>query len=237
MMCGYMLGTEVIRVRTVEDLKEMWCDIKKASGQNATLWCDGLVDDERLKTSKSGSKRKSKASDVESDDEVHSSKRSQKKKKVENDSKVQEIVDRLKSKHGTQYTVMQLRIWAELVSSGLYASTDEPPCNNSMFQRAGGGPSSSSKRKHDQEPGVTQALTEAASAIVNVLTSANRTTPHQPGQGVSASSPTKLIDSRAKLYKQLSELQNLKNVGVLTDIEYATEKETIMDLLKQLKSK
>ena len=55
---GYMLGTEVIRVRTVEDLRQMLCDIRKASGQNATLWCDGLVDDERLKTSKSGSKKK-----------------------------------------------------------------------------------------------------------------------------------------------------------------------------------
>ena len=55
---GYMLGTEVIRVRTVEDLRQMLCDIRKASGQNATLWCDGLVDDERLKTSKSGSEKK-----------------------------------------------------------------------------------------------------------------------------------------------------------------------------------
>lgn len=44
-----------------------------------------------------------------------------------------------------------------------------------------------------------------------------------------------MIDSRAKLYKQLSELQNLRSMGILTDAEYATEKETIMDLLKKLK--
>ena len=44
-----------------------------------------------------------------------------------------------------------------------------------------------------------------------------------------------LIDSRSKLYKQLSELQTLKSAGVLTNSEYATEKETIMDLLKQPK--
>ena len=65
-----MLGTEVIRVRTVKEMSR-------------------LSDDERQKASKSGSKRKSKASDGESDEEVHSSRRSQKKKKVENDSKVQ----------------------------------------------------------------------------------------------------------------------------------------------------
>ena len=108
--------------------------------------------------------------------------------------KVQEIVDNLKSKHGTKYTVFQLRIWAELISSGLYTSTDEPPCNNSMFQRAGGG--SSSKKKQDQ---------------------------NESAAGIATSSPARLIDSRSKLYKQLSELQNLKSAGILTDSEYATE--------------
>ena len=51
------------------------------------------------------------------------------KKKINNEIKVQEIVDSLKSKHGTKYTVLQLRIWAELVSSGLYTGTEEPPCH------------------------------------------------------------------------------------------------------------
>ena len=54
----------------------------------------------------------------------------------------------------------------------------------------------------------------------------------RPGASTS-SSPAKMIDSRAKLYKQLSELQNLRSTGILTDAEYATEKETIMDLLKK----
>ena len=47
-------------------------------------------------------------------------------------------------------------------------------------------------------------------------------------------SPAKLIESRSKLYKQLSELQNLKSMGVLTDTEYIEEKETIMGLLGKL---
>ena len=233
---GYMVGTEIIRVRTEEDLKEMWGEIRK--NRCTALWCDGLVDDESGKSSKSskpGRKRKHAASDEESDYEATSSQstKTQKKKKMGNETKVQEVVDSLKSKHGTKYTVLQLRIWAELVSSGLYTSIEEPPCNNSMFQRAGGG--SSSKKKQDRSgSGVAQALT----AFTQVLTGATKAVSvPSSGQGVSSSSPARLIDSRSKLYKQLSELQNLKSAGILTDSVYATEKETIMDLLKLLKGK
>ena len=60
--------------------------------------------------------------------------------------KAQEIFDDLKSKHGTQYTVMQLRIWAELIAGGLYSNTSDPPPENSMFQKAGGGSSGQKKR-------------------------------------------------------------------------------------------
>ena len=158
---GYMMGTEIIRVRSEEDLKEMWGEIKRSPC--TALWCDGLVDDssgKSSKSSKSGRKRKRAASDEESDNEANQPTKIQKKKKADNEIKVQEIVDSLKSKHGTKYTVMQLRIWAELVYSGLYTSTEEPQCNNSMFQRAGGGSSSREKKKQEQnEAGVAQALT------------------------------------------------------------------------------
>ena len=73
---GYMVGTEVIRVRTEEDLKEMWGEVRK--NWCTTLWCDGLVVDESSKSnsnksSKPGRKRKRAASDEESDDEATSS--------------------------------------------------------------------------------------------------------------------------------------------------------------------
>ena len=47
-------------------------------------------------------------------------------------------------------------------------------------------------------------------------------------------SPAKIIDNHSKLYKQLSELKNLMTAGILSEDEYLSEKETIMDLLKQL---
>ena len=79
---GYMVGTAIIRVRTKEDLKEMWGDIKKS--QCTTLWCDGLVDEESGesgKSSKSGCKRKRAVSDEESDDEEVSLQRHRRRKR------------------------------------------------------------------------------------------------------------------------------------------------------------
>ena len=86
------------------------------------------------------------------------------------------------------------------------------------------------------DSGVAQALTEAASAITSVLTGLGKAVP-PPGHGATNNrcSPARLIDSRSKLYKQLSELQNSKSMGILNDAEYAIEKEMTMDLLRQLK--
>ena len=222
-----MQGTNVIRVRTKDDLLEMWSDIRKQ--RSCTLWCDGLVEF-GSKYSKSNIKRKH-ASDDESEEELPRSRK--KKKKAANEDRVQEVVDNLRSKQGSKFTTLQLRIWAELISSGLYTSTDEPPSNNSMFQRAGG--ESSGKKIPNQGESVAQAFAEAASAITSALTGTTKSAP--PTASTSTSSPAKLIDSRSKLYKQLTELQSLKSAGILTETEYATEKETIMDLLKQLKGR
>ena len=109
---------------------------------------------------------------------------------------------------------MQLLIWAELIASG---STSELPYQNSIFQRAG---SSSSQRKSDQgATAFTEALTDAATAVTCVLTQSgsSKRTP-RPGASTS-SSPAKMIDSRPKLYKQLSELQNLRSTGMTQNMQ------------------
>ena len=111
---------------------------------------------------------------------------------------------------------------------------DGPSSNNSMFKRAGTG-DAASKRK--SESPVSQALTGAATAITAALSKKDTQEAQQSTPRPSTSSPAKLIENRSKLYKQLSELKNLKSCGVLDDAEYATEKATIVDLLKQLSSK
>ena len=105
---------------------------------------------------------------------------------------------------------MQIRIWAELVVSGLpvYTGTsldlDDSPQNNSMFERAGAG--GKAAKSHGQgDSSVTKAFAEAASAM-----SALYSTPTSKASQPSSYSPARVIESRFKLYNQLTELQNLK---------------------------
>ena len=216
---GYVQGTTVVRIRTSEDLEELWSLLRQPH-KNTVLWCDGLI-------ARAGHKRKHSDDEDDSDTEQQQSRRSRSKKHDTNVQQVQDTVDQLKAKYGSSYTQMQFRIWAELIVGGM-CSIDRSPSNNSMFKGAGAGDEASKN--------VTQTLK-------NVITAALSAKDNQESQqstsrpSTSMSSPAKLIENRSKLYKQLSELKNLKGCGVLDDEEYAAEKATIMDLLKQLSSK
>ena len=106
-----------------------------------------------------------------------------------------------------------------------------------MFERAGAG--GKAAKSHDQgDSSVTKAFAEAASAM-----SALYSTPTSKASQPSSYSPARVIESRSKLYNQLTELQNLK-VQVFWMVwnikkekmvwNIKKEKETIMNLLKQL---
>ena len=81
----------------------------------------------------------------------------------------------VKEKHGSTYSPMRLRIWAEMKVGGLHTSLAEPP-TTTMFHRAGG----SGGKRRDAESPVIKAFTDAAN-------------------------PAKVIENRKKLYKQLSD--------------------------------
>ena len=61
---------------------------------------------------------------------------------------------------------MQLRIWSEMNVGGLHYSLDDPP-NTSMFIRAGGSNSGSTKRTANDD--LTKAMTQIASVTAAVV--------------------------------------------------------------------
>jgi hypothetical protein len=113
-----------------------------------------------------------------------------------------------------------------MIIGGLYSSKSDAP-NTSMFARAGG-------KEPKKKPEVAEALGEVAKhlscAITGAVPSAKR---GNTSSGVVAS-PAKSIDNRSKCYKQLGDLSELRNSGVLTEEEYLQEKEAIMITLKKL---
>ena len=143
------------------------------------------------------------------------------------------MMEALKTKHGGSYTQMQYRIWSEVYANGMHTDLDNPP-NNSMFNLSGSNTPSTKKRSNSTSPEVAQALSQAAtqvsSAIVAAFTPKASTTNCSGGM-----SPAKIFEGRSKCYKQLADLQLLKSQGLLDELEYASEKDAIMVMLKKLK--
>ena len=76
---------------------------------------------------------------------------------------------------------------------------------------------------------MSEVITHAAEALSSALASK---TSIPVGQ---STSPAKNIESRSKCCKQLSELDNLREKGILSNEEYMLEKSAVMAVLKQLK--
>ena len=220
-------GNSVVSIRNPADLAEVWADIRK--GNKVVLWCDGL----KVKPSSISNRRKrARESDEDETDEADETCTRSRKKKTkmsaqeEREEKVQSILRKLKDKHGTSFTPMQFRIWSEMHVGGIHSSLEDPP-TSSMFVRAGTG-----KKKGEGNMSMAEALTQAAVAISSTLSPRSSLPSSQP----TGTSPAKLIDSRSKYYKQLSDRNSLKVSGILTEDEYAEEKESVMSLLRKLKA-
>ena len=121
---------------------------------------------------------------------------------------------------------MQYQIWAEMKSGGLHDSMTTHPAT-SMFVRAGG---TTPKKVASVPDPMSQAICQLASALTP---KASSTTPAcRVGD-----SPAKVIENRSKCYRQLAELKNLMETGLLSEEEYTSERQAVMDTLHKLKGK
>ena len=212
---GYLQGNNAVIMRNEEDIREVLCSLQK--GSNTVIWCDGLV------TEQSKTSRKRQSLDSDSDDEERPTKKT---KKEENDSAVRKCIEDLNAAHKEKYTPMQYRIWAEMKSGGLHDSMTTPPAT-SMFVRAGG---TTPKKAASVSDPMSQAICQLASAL----------TPNKSSTSVAGrvgDSPAKVIENRSKCYRQLAELKNLVESCLLSEEEYISERQAIMDTLHKLKGK
>ena len=218
---GY-LQNMVISVRNGEDLAEIWATLHK--GTSVMLWCDGLRQSAAESASTSSRNKRKLQVSPDSDLECCSEEEDTVQSKRKKEDKVATIIADLKKRHGDSYTTMQYRIWAEMVSGGLHSSSTDPP-STSMFTRAGG--------NQGNTGGSKKSSSDTTASVLNQLTSA--LLPHPPTNPSSKSdSPGIIIENRSKCYRQLGELKNLHEGGLISEDEYACERECIMDTLKKL---
>ena len=114
---GYMKGGSKVWIRTASDVSDVWGFVR--SNESVSLWCHGVS------SCASKSKRRkdfSSDSDTDSDDPKDKKKRKKKKRKIsafeEKTNRIEELVTKLRQKHGSQYNTIQYRIWAEVADVG-----------------------------------------------------------------------------------------------------------------------
>ena len=125
---GYFRGNKRIWIRDKEDLREVQ-KMVQSDTHSVTLWCDGKTNERQAK--RTSSDLNLSDSDGENESPTHAPAKAKGKKKrtryEEKAERIDDIVDRLKSQHGREYTIIQYRIWAETMENGQHSSYDHPP--------------------------------------------------------------------------------------------------------------
>ena len=114
---GYTKSGNRVWIRTATDVEDIWSFVHR--GESVSLWCHGVS------TSAPKSKRQkdfSSESDGDSDDSKYRKRRKKKKRKKsafeEKTNRVEELLTKLRQKHGSRYNTIQYRIWAEVADVG-----------------------------------------------------------------------------------------------------------------------
>jgi len=90
-------------IRNESDVQDVWNLVR--CGDNVPLWCHGVHVPSKSKTvmKPKNKKRRKRVSVLD----------------AKND-RVEEVVTNLRQKHGTRYTTVQYRLWAEMVDVGTH---------------------------------------------------------------------------------------------------------------------
>lgn len=221
---GYFDQTTKHWIHNRLDMNDVWDMIEK--GMKITLWCNDCAaikksslpgKHARLDAVNDSNGKKPKLSSVDS------------KKAL-----AEEHEQELKDKHGDKYTRFQYKLWAEMIASGVYTDSDEPPAA-SMFSR-------NTKRQKGIQPessssNTIDAVVSGMMSVMNTLCQAVTSKPvHNDKLPKSAiASPMKKAELRSMYMKQLSDLRQLYDNDILNAQEYEEQRLDIVTLMRELK--
>lgn len=211
---GYYVGKEKKWINNEEDV----CDaLEVLKLQNKlTLWCTGVSNEKE---------RKKRERESESDDNA-SEKRMKRSSAAESkEAERDRILTELREHHGTTYSAVQYRLWAEMKMGHSWDSLETPP----PYPMFGG----KRHRGHSASGELNEALTGLAKSIAVAL-SPQASTSHGSSSTSTLSSPAKTAHLRSKYMEQLSDLVKLRDIGALTNEEYEEQRQVIVDSMRKL---
>ena len=134
-----------------------------------------------------------------------------------------DVYQDLRKRHGEMYSTPQLRLWARMVTANLHEDLDTPP----SVPAFGNAP----KRPRHQSESLSDTIGGAAVAIVKALRGETSTKGCMLPSSTPNMSPTKFVELRMKNFEQL---QQLFEDDVVTEEEYAEQKQSIFCALNKL---
>ena len=212
---GYYKGSKRIWIRNNAELQEVLKLLK--TGNKLTLWCDGKRLPKTKQLNDSHSDSDESATEVDMQRKPKPKKR-KKTKYQDRQERIDDLIDDLREKHGTKYTNIQYRIWAECIEARTHASMDSPP-RGSMFRAQGRQPSTPAKSTN------LRSLSPSSSADAQKIAAAGPVT------------PGKAAELRSTYIKQIKELHGLSEIGAITLEQFTSERDTLLKLMAGLEKK
>ena len=189
-----------------EDLKSMYDEYQGRRGVNGLLlWCYRAVDDSSDTQESQSISAPRKRSSSNTKEENPPSKCAKKMQQIE------EIVDKLKEKHLSRYSLEQYNCWTHTIDMGKHDSYDNPPDLPFFVGR---------KSARNSTAGSTSVLASA--------TLPQSTPTPQP------QSPGKRIRYRSECMDQLTKWHSLMEKGIITQEQYQGFVGTILNDIKKL---
>ena len=226
MEMGYFHGSSKFWINNRLDVNDLWKLVNE--GEKVTFWCTGI---ERSCDRKRALNEESQASQPS-----ENTKKAKNSKQDERRAKTEEYETKLKDKHGDKFTSFQFKLWTEMLTSGVHTDLDVPPAA-SMFGRETKKAKAPQKDSSDLSAAVVDMVSVVSTLSQALSTSAqaqlNR--PHTSSSHPVSWSPMKRAELRSMYLKQMTELRQLYDDGILSEEEYEEQRLELVESLRQLK--
>ena len=224
MEVGYYIHSTKLWINSRLDINDVWNSVGR--GEKLTLWCLNTTPRQPLKR-----KRESAQGNGE-DSQGQASKcacSSQGQSTVEERrAKAKGYEQKLVELHKDKWTSFQYKLWAEMLVCGTHTSVDEPP-SASMFSRESKRSSSGLAANSSLNDTVVSGMMTMMNSLCQALV--------PKSAGTTCGSPIKRAELRGTYMKQLSELKQLRDGGILDQEEYEEQRLDIIKLMRQLNQK
>lgn len=217
---GYYRGNKRVNILGSSDMQDVRIlRNKDSSGVSSCTYSMvyGTISKERYGPGETYTRSTDSAADTDSD---CGSKRSKRKKKPVKKSRHEEkleridnIIDQLKAKHGSEYTDIQYRIWAESFDTRYHQSLDTPPLG-SMFKSQG---RKSKSSKADPPRSASDSPRSTG----------------DPPHGTELT-PQKAATLKSTYIQQIKELHSPQTVGAISNEDFIKQRDILLEQMSKM---